>query len=231
MAILTRLLRGRRDEWPNLPEAAFGYITDDGHVLVGTAGGNAELARRDHAHAPGQVGAATAAQGAKADTALQPDGNATELTATFAQAASRVQLTSGEKISASFGKVMKWFADLAGVAFTGSYNDLANRPASMTPTAHNHAAGDVNSGRLSPARLPTSGAANRVLLVGGANSDPTYGQVALNSMASGTLNVENGGTGAADRRGAKTNLGITVTTTPPAPNAGQDGDIWIVLRS
>ena len=28
----------------------------------------------------------------------------------------------------SFGKIMKWFADLKTVAFSGSYSDLSNQP-------------------------------------------------------------------------------------------------------
>lgn len=47
---------------------------------------------------------------------------------TFTQADSRENIASGEKMSTIFGKVKKWLADLKPVAFTGSYNDLANKP-------------------------------------------------------------------------------------------------------
>ena len=47
---------------------------------------------------------------------------------TFSQAAARENIKSGEKLSLIFGKVMKWFADLKDVAFSGSYNDLSDRP-------------------------------------------------------------------------------------------------------
>ncbi len=47
---------------------------------------------------------------------------------TFSQAASRGNINSGEKMSVIFGKIKKYFADLKTVAFTGSYNDLTNRP-------------------------------------------------------------------------------------------------------
>ncbi len=47
---------------------------------------------------------------------------------TFSQAAARENIKSGEKLSLIFGKVMKWFADLKAVAFSGSYNDLSDRP-------------------------------------------------------------------------------------------------------
>lgn len=49
-------------------------------------------------------------------------------TPTFAQASTRDNLVSGEKLSVLFGKIMKWFADLKTVAFSGSYTDLSNQP-------------------------------------------------------------------------------------------------------
>ena len=49
-------------------------------------------------------------------------------TPTFSQASSRANIASGEKLSVIFGKLMKWYADLKTVAFTGSYNDLSNKP-------------------------------------------------------------------------------------------------------
>ena len=47
---------------------------------------------------------------------------------TFTQASSRNNITSGETVSTLFGKVAKWFSDLKNVAFTGSYNDLSDKP-------------------------------------------------------------------------------------------------------
>ena len=49
-------------------------------------------------------------------------------TPTFAQASTRDNLVSGEKLSVLFGKIMKWFADLKTVAFTGAYSDLSGLP-------------------------------------------------------------------------------------------------------
>ena len=51
-----------------------------------------------------------------------------ERTVTFTQAAGRANIASGEKLSTILGKVRKFFADLKAVAFTGSYNDLTDRP-------------------------------------------------------------------------------------------------------
>lgn len=55
----------------------------------------------------------------------------------FTQAASRVNLVSGESIKTLFGKIMKWFADLKTVAFSGSYNDLSNKPTSLPANGGN----------------------------------------------------------------------------------------------
>ena len=55
-------------------------------------------------------------------------GNASDMVTTFSQASSRTNLTPGEKISISFGKIMKWFVDLKTVAFSGKYPDLTERP-------------------------------------------------------------------------------------------------------
>lgn len=62
-----------------------------------------------------------------------PESGGSNSTVTFTQASSRTNIASGEKLSTLFGKISKWFADLKTVAFTGSYNDLSNRP--TIPTA------------------------------------------------------------------------------------------------
>lgn len=67
---------------------------------------------------------------------LNPTGNGSNLTTAFTQSTTRTNLTTGEKLSASFGKIAKWFADLKTVAFTGSYNDLANKPTVATTSAN-----------------------------------------------------------------------------------------------
>ena len=49
-------------------------------------------------------------------------------TPTFTQASTRANIVSGESQGTLFGKISKWFADLKTVAFTGSYNDLSDKP-------------------------------------------------------------------------------------------------------
>ena len=61
-------------------------------------------------------------------SALQPSGNGSNVTSTFTAASSRTNISSGEKLSVIFGKIAKWFGDLKAVAFSGSYNDLSNKP-------------------------------------------------------------------------------------------------------
>lgn len=54
---------------------------------------------------------------------------------TFNQASSRTNISSGEKMSTLFGKIMKWFSDLKTVAFSGEYSDLSNIPSIPTKTS------------------------------------------------------------------------------------------------
>jgi hypothetical protein len=66
---------------------------------------------------------------------LDKTGDASNVTNTFSSASSRTNLTTGEKLSVSLGKIMKWFSDLKTVAFSGSYNDLSNKPTIPTKTS------------------------------------------------------------------------------------------------
>lgn len=68
------------------------------------------------------------------DDYLQKTGNGSDVTVTFTAATSRANLATGEKLSVLMGKLSKWFADLKTVAFTGSYNDLTNKPTIPTVT-------------------------------------------------------------------------------------------------
>lgn len=47
---------------------------------------------------------------------------------TFTEAEERTNIESQETMSTTFGKIKKWFTDLKTVAFSGSYNDLSNKP-------------------------------------------------------------------------------------------------------
>lgn len=47
---------------------------------------------------------------------------------TFTQTGSRINIVSGDKLPTILGKIMKFFADLKAVAFSGSYRDLSDKP-------------------------------------------------------------------------------------------------------
>lgn len=66
---------------------------------------------------------------------LDKAGDSKDNTVTFTQASTRENIASTEKHSTLFGKIAKWFADLKTVAFSGSYNDLSNKP--TIPTVNN----------------------------------------------------------------------------------------------
>lgn len=57
---------------------------------------------------------------------LKKNGDSSETTATFEQAAARENVASGDKLSVLFGKIAKWFSDLKTVAFSGKSSDLDN---------------------------------------------------------------------------------------------------------
>lgn len=55
-------------------------------------------------------------------------------TPTFTEASTRANLAgSGETMPTIFGKIKKFFSDLKAVAFSGSYNDLADKPTIPAP--------------------------------------------------------------------------------------------------
>lgn len=57
---------------------------------------------------------------------LDQTGNGRDVTVTFAQAAHRENVSSGEKLSVLWGKVCRWFTDLKDVAFSGKAADLTD---------------------------------------------------------------------------------------------------------
>ncbi len=68
---------------------------------------------------------------------LEKTGAASNTTAAFSQASSRVNINTGEKLSVIFGKIKKFLTDLKTVAFTGSYSDLIDTPKSLLANGGN----------------------------------------------------------------------------------------------
>ena len=80
------------------------------------------------------------------ETVLAPDGDASEVTAVFVQATTRTNLTTGEKLIISLGKIMKWFADLGTAAFTDSAAyDSSGAAAAAQSAAISAAASDATT--------------------------------------------------------------------------------------
>lgn len=59
---------------------------------------------------------------------IDPNGDASNVTAEFTAASTRANIATGEKLSVLFGKIAKWFADLGSLAFksTVAKSDLAS---------------------------------------------------------------------------------------------------------
>jgi hypothetical protein len=93
-----------------------GYITDAG--VTGVKGSS------ETSYRTGNVNIT------KANIGLSnvPNVTTNNQTPTFTQASSRANIASGETLTVIMGKIMKFFADLKTVAFTGSYTDLSNKP-------------------------------------------------------------------------------------------------------
>lgn len=113
-----------------IPAGANIYKTSDGKwdVLAGTPVTGVKGAK-ETVYRRGNVSLSAANIGAVAE-----EGDASDTTVTFSAAAERANITTGEKLSALFSKIAKWLSDLNPVAFSGSYDDLSNKPTIPTNT-------------------------------------------------------------------------------------------------
>ena len=107
-----------------IPAGANIYKTSDGKwdVLAGTPVTGIKGAK-EKSYRRGNVDLTAANIGA-----VPTGGDTAENTVKFNTASERKNLASGESHTTLFGKIAKWFADLKTVAFSGSYNDLSNKP-------------------------------------------------------------------------------------------------------
>lgn len=97
----------------------------------------------------------------KADIGLGnvPNVATNDQTPTFTTATTRENIATGEKLSIMFGKIAKFFADLKAVAFSGSYNDLSDKPtlgaaASKSVSSATTQSSTVYSASASPNYVP-----------------------------------------------------------------------------
>ena len=68
-------------------------------------------------------------------------------TQTFTEASTRANIASGETMPTLFGKIKKFFTDLKAIAFSGSYNDLSDKPEQYSlPIASQNTLGGIKVG-------------------------------------------------------------------------------------
>ena len=93
---------------------------------------------------------------------LTNDSNFVADSPTFTEASSRANIASGETFATILGKIKKFFADLKTVAFTGSYNDLSNKP--TIPAAQVNSDWNATSGVAQILNKPTIPTVNNATL-------------------------------------------------------------------
>ena len=126
---------------------------DDIHTTVTEKSNWNDASSKKHSHSnklvlDGITSALITAWNKVADK-VDKTGDASNVTNTITAAANRTNLTTGEKLSISLGKISKWFSDLKTVAFSGSYKDLSD-----TPTLGTAAGKDIAvSGNASTAQV------------------------------------------------------------------------------
>ena len=81
------------------------------------------------------------AQGVAEVTAVQDN-------PTFTEASTRANIASGESFATILGKIKKFFTDLKAVAFSGSYNDLSDKPTIPDISTKVSKSGDTMTGEL-----------------------------------------------------------------------------------
>lgn len=137
--------------------------------------------------------AAASATNAAASAASAAANTLSAVLTGLTQAGSRTNLSATDTILAAFGKVAKWFADLAAVAFSGAYSDLSGRPTLGTASALNVGTSANNVVQLDgSARLPAVSGALLTNLPASQDtriptSGNTVGRIARFTNANGTV--------------------------------------------
>lgn len=111
-----------------------------------------------------------------------PSGDVSNSTVAFTEAQTRANISTGEKLSVICGKIKKFFADLKAVAFSGSYNDLTDKP--------NLFSGDYNDLSNKPS-IPTVNNATLTIKQGGT----TKGTFTANASTDVEVDLDAGGGG------------------------------------
>lgn len=105
--------------------------------------------------------------------------------------------TSGSTKMVTSGGVYTALSGKAESSHTHTKSEITDFPTSMTPTAHNHAAGDITSGTLAVGRGGTGVTSNPSMLTNlGSTTAASVFAASPRPGVTGTLPVANGGTGA-----------------------------------
>jgi hypothetical protein len=115
--------------------------------------------------------------------------NPSNITIDFLEASSLSNVSTGESLSILFGKVKKFFNNLASVATSGSYNDLLNKP-TLATVATSGSYSDL-SNKPTLATVATSGSYSDLI------DEPTLATVATSGSYNDLLNKPTLGTLAA----------------------------------
>lgn len=130
----------------------------------------------------------------------------------FSQAAERKNIASGESIATVFGKIMKFFADLKTVAFSGKYTDLTDVPTALkNPKALTFTGGVTGSydGSAAKSVAIPSGTDNLLATVAGTWLDAKQGKILddkINAINSNFNNYVYPPVGSGDANNIKTNF-------------------------
>lgn len=91
-------------------------------------------------------GGATYTEGDGIDISAQ---NEISVDTAFSEASTRTNIASGDTFATILGKIKKFFTDLKTVAFSGSYNDLSDKPTIPDISTKVSKSGDTMTGNLS----------------------------------------------------------------------------------
>ena len=113
------------NELQNATEEVRALFTSDIQAAISNAVAATNAANSAEQAAKAAAEAANAAAEAAGAYVL---GDISDKTVVFGQASVRENIASGESTATMFGKIKKWLLDLKSVAFSGSYNDLVDKP-------------------------------------------------------------------------------------------------------
>ena len=132
----------------------------------------------------------TASEKAVVEVMQKVDGEFTPAYPKFTQATTRANIESGEKYNTIFGKIRKFFTDLKTVAFSGSYDDLTDKPDIPAPQVNSD--WDATSGVAEILNKPTIPTVNDGVLTIQQNGT-TVGTFTANQSSDTTINLTGGG--------------------------------------